>query len=68
MRPTYPSTEKNRCVVPVLPGLLVLSVTALTSHLSAQDLPTAKPGSVGLSSERFERMGAAMQRMRENLL
>ncbi len=34
----------------------------VTSATSAQDLPTAKPESVGLSSERLERIGAAVQR------
>lgn len=42
--------------IPVLLGFLVLSVFAL-----AQDLPTAKPETLGLSSERLERIGTAVQ-------
>ena len=51
------SAGKNRRVIPVLLGLLVLSVLA-----AAQDLPTAKPETVGLSSERLARIDAAVQR------
>ncbi len=57
MRSTYLSTGKNRSIVPILLGLLVLSVASL-----AQDLPSAKPESVGLSSERLERIAAVVQR------
>src|SRR5580692_11096320 len=39
--------------------LLFLLLTALST--SAQQLPTAKPESVGLSSERLERIAAAVQ-------
>jgi len=62
MRSTCPSTGKNRSSVPILLGLLVLSIASLVQHLSAQDLPVAKPESVGLSSERLERIAAAVQR------
>jgi len=55
MRSTYFSTGKNR-IVPVLLGFLILVVAA-----AAQDLPTAKPEAVGLSSERLERIGTAVQ-------
>ncbi len=45
---------------------LILSTFAciliLTAAASAQDLPSAKPESVGLSSERLERIGQAVQR------
>jgi len=34
----------------------------LTTLASAQDLPTAKPESVGLSAERLERIGTAVQK------
>jgi CubicO group peptidase (beta-lactamase class C family) len=61
MRLTYPSAGKNRISVPVLLGLLVLSVAAPASELVAQDMPSAKPESVGLSSERLERIGAAVR-------
>ena len=47
---------QDRKIIPVLLGFLVLSVFAL-----AQDLPTAKPETVGLSSERLERIGTAVQ-------
>jgi len=48
---------QNRKFVSVLLGFLVLHVIAV-----AQDLPTAKPESVGLSSERLERIATAVQR------
>ena len=51
------SAEKNRRLTPVLLGFLVLGALA-----AAQDLPSAKPESVGLSSERLERIAAAVQR------
>ena len=47
---------RNRRIIPVLLGFLVLNVCAL-----AQDLPAGKPESVGLSSERLERIGTAVQ-------
>jgi len=56
MRRTYFSTGRSR-TIPVLLGIFILSVFAI-----AQDLPTAKPESVGLSSERLERIGATVQR------
>jgi CubicO group peptidase (beta-lactamase class C family) len=40
----------------------VLLTLALASALVAQDLPTAKPEAVGLSSERLERIATAVQR------
>src|SRR5579871_3298017 len=49
--------ERNRKSIPVLLGFLFLVVSAL-----AQDLPTAKPEAVGLSSERLERISAVVQR------
>jgi len=48
---------QNQKFVSVLLGFLVLHVIAV-----AQDLPTAKPESVGLSSERLERIATAVQR------
>ena len=48
---------QNRKFVSVLLGFLVLHVIAV-----AQDLPTAKPESVGLSSERLERIATAVER------
>ena len=48
---------KNRRVIPVLLGFVVWNVVAV-----AQELTAAKPESVGLSSERLERIGAAVQR------
>ena len=43
--------------IPVLLGFLLLSIASV-----AQELPIGKPESVGLSSERLERIGAAVQR------
>jgi CubicO group peptidase (beta-lactamase class C family) len=56
MRPTY-SSGKNRIIISVLLGFLVLHVCAAW----AQDLPTGKPESLGLSSERLERIGTVVQ-------
>jgi len=56
MRSMYFSAGKNR-IVPVLLGFIILVIAA-----AAQDLPTAKPEAVGLSSERLERIGTAVQR------
>jgi CubicO group peptidase (beta-lactamase class C family) len=47
---------QNRRITPVLLGFLALSVCAI-----AQDLPAGKPESLGLSSERLERIGSAVQ-------
>jgi CubicO group peptidase (beta-lactamase class C family) len=51
------SAEKNRRLIPVLLGFLILGAFA-----AAQDLPVAKAESLGLSSERLERIGTAVQR------
>jgi CubicO group peptidase (beta-lactamase class C family) len=51
------STERSRKWIPVLLGFLVLNLVAL-----AQDLPSAKPESVGLSAERLERIATTLQR------
>jgi CubicO group peptidase (beta-lactamase class C family) len=51
------STGRDRKWIPVLLGILVLNLIAL-----AQDLPAAKPESVGLSSERLERIATSVQR------
>jgi CubicO group peptidase (beta-lactamase class C family) len=56
MRPTY-SSGKSRIIISVLLGFLVLHVCVAW----AQDLPTGKPESLGLSSERLERIGAVVQ-------
>src|ERR1035437_9992305 len=48
---------QNRKIIPVLLGFLVLNVCAI-----AQDLPSGKPESVGLSSERLERIGTSVRR------
>lgn len=40
----------------------LLFVLAMAAAAVAQDLPTAKPEAVGLSSERLERIGAVVQR------
>jgi len=54
MRSTF---GKKRKLISVLLGFLVLNICAF-----AQDLPTGKPESVGLSAERLERIGTAVQR------
>src|SRR5579864_6899901 len=50
-------TGRNRRIISVLLGVLFLNLSAL-----AQDLPAAKPESVGLSSDRLERIATAVQR------
>lgn len=47
---------RNRRIIPVLLGVLILNVCAL-----AQELTPAKPESVGLSPERLERIAATVQ-------
>ncbi len=47
---------RNRIIFPVLLGVLILNFCAL-----AQELPTGKPESLGLSSERLERIAAVVQ-------
>ena len=47
---------RNRTFVPVLFAFFVLQLS-----MFAQDLPSAKPESVGLSSERLERIAGAVQ-------
>jgi CubicO group peptidase (beta-lactamase class C family) len=49
-------TGRNRRLTPVLLGFFVLKLIAF-----AQDLPSAKPESVGLSSDRLERIATAVQ-------
>ena len=56
MRSTY-ATGRNRRVIPVLLGIFVLNLIAI-----AQDLPATKPESVGLSSDRLERIASSVQR------
>jgi CubicO group peptidase (beta-lactamase class C family) len=47
---------------PKLQALAFIFVFATSIAAVAQDLPTAKPETVGLSSERLERIGGAVQR------
>jgi CubicO group peptidase (beta-lactamase class C family) len=54
MRLTISTGQKR--TIPFLLGFLVLTVVAL-----AQDLPAGKPESLGLSSERLERIGSVVQ-------
>jgi CubicO group peptidase (beta-lactamase class C family) len=49
-------TGRNRKLIPVLLGFLVLNLIVL-----AQDIPAAKPETVGLSSDRLERIATAVQ-------
>ncbi len=55
MRSTLQS-GRNRRIAPVLLAFFVLQLCAF-----AQELPTAKPESVGLSSERLERIASVVQ-------
>ena len=55
MRSTFAS-GRNRRIAPVLLAFFVLQLCTF-----AQDLPAAKPESVGLSSERLERIAGAVQ-------
>ncbi len=59
MRSTFCAGQKR--TIPLLLGFLVLNVL-----LVAQDLPTGKPESVGLSSERLERIATSVQRDIDN--
>jgi CubicO group peptidase (beta-lactamase class C family) len=49
-------TGQGRRIIPVLLGIVFLNLRAV-----AQDLPAAKPESVGLSSDRLERIATAVQ-------
>jgi CubicO group peptidase (beta-lactamase class C family) len=49
-------TGQGRKIIPVLLGIVFLNLLAV-----AQDLPAAKPESVGLSSDRLERIATAVQ-------
>jgi len=49
-------TRRNRKLIPVLLGIFVLHLITF-----AQDLPAAKPESVGLSSDRLERIATVVQ-------
>jgi CubicO group peptidase (beta-lactamase class C family) len=60
MHGTNFSAGKNR-IAPVLSGFLVLISLFLVAPAAAQDLPSAKPETVGLSSERLERISTAVQ-------
>ena len=53
---TTPCAGQDRKIMPVLLGFILLSGFAI-----AQDLPPGKPESVGLSTERLERIGTAVQ-------
>jgi len=57
MGPPHSSPGKNRKRIPVLLGFIFLAVVA-----AAQDLPTAKPEAVGLSSDRLYRIATTVQR------
>jgi CubicO group peptidase (beta-lactamase class C family) len=50
----------KRFIKPAMIGAMAL--LAIPSSVSARDLPTSRPESVGMSSERLERIGPAMQR------
>lgn len=56
MRSTFSAGQNRKCV-PVLLAFFVLQVFTY-----AQDLPAAKPETVGLSAERLERIATAVQR------
>ena len=61
MRSIHFSPGKNQIAL-ALSGLLVLISFFLVVAAAAQDLPSAKPEMVGLSSERLERIGTSVQR------
>ena len=52
----------NRKFVKARRSLMIASILAAHGMVFAQELTPAKPESVGLSSERLERIGAAVQR------
>ena len=58
--------EKKRCAVPAGPNrkqlLVLLGLVAFRALVFAQGLPAAKPESVGLSSDRLERIATAVER------
>lgn len=54
------STGRNRKLIPVLLGFL-LNIALLSIATFAQDLTPVKPESVGLSSERLERIASVVQ-------
>ena len=58
MRHLHLSAKRNRNIVLVLLGFCFFAITVA----AAQDLPTGKPESVGLSSERLERIATTVQR------
>ena len=60
MRST-PSAVQNRKSIPILLGFLVLSIAGL-----AQELPSAKPESLGLAPDRLERIAATVQQDIDN--
>ena len=51
----------NKAFQRVASACLFLNLLALAIATTAQELPTAKPESIGLSSERLERIGTAVQ-------
>ena len=51
---------RHGAVMALAAALFTAAIT--TSTVSAKELPTAKPESVGLSSERLQRIGPAMQK------
>ena len=55
------STGRNRKAIPVLLGFFLLTFALLSIATSAQDLSPAKPESVGLSSERLDRIATVVQ-------
>ncbi len=57
MRNLHLLTKRSRNIFPVLLGLFVL-----LGRAAAQDLQSAKPESVGLSSDRLERIATTVQR------
>ncbi len=60
MRSTLSAKEIRQFIL-VLLGLFLIALP-----VAAQDLPTAKPESLGLSPERLERIGSAVQRNIDN--
>jgi len=55
-----PNPSREARIMRIIRALVLLSLFLATPAFSA-DLPTAKPGGVGLSSERLERLGQALR-------
>jgi CubicO group peptidase (beta-lactamase class C family) len=62
MRPLFLLAGRNRRIIPALLGLLFVQAVIVRGAAVAQDLSPAQPESLGLSSERLQRISNAVQR------